>query len=78
VSETQRTLLQAAAQWLGILGFVALCVAWWYNAGYASEHECRRAMAQHQYENGHHGEYCYVMQNGRFDFKLDTGIDPRP
>jgi hypothetical protein len=50
-----------------------------YFTGYETYHECRVAMEQSQYENGHHGEFCYQMwMSGRWDFEAPDDRDPRP
>jgi hypothetical protein len=63
---------------LGVLvGGFGLLIS--YFTGYETYHECRVAMEQSQYENGHHGEFCYQMwMSGRWDFEAPDDRDPRP
>jgi hypothetical protein len=40
------------------------CSVWLTPEPFATEAECRRALAEVQYHEGHHGEYCAELERG--------------
>jgi hypothetical protein len=67
MSDARKDVLQG----LAICAFVLVCgVVGWYKyywGEFATYHECRAALAQIQYESGHHGETCFKTRSGRFE-----------
>ena len=70
----------AAAAWLASMAGLYACWDWLTPEPFATEAECRRALAEVQYHEGHHGEYCVELERGgwaAFAYDPGSGTDRR-
>jgi hypothetical protein len=71
----------ATVGWLALAvpfyGGLYACSEWLAPEPFATAAECRRALAELQYHEGHHGEYCAELERGgwcafAYDSRLGT------